>query len=139
MSVREYRHLDTSLVLQVVEREENSAPRLLNGVNRCEVCKHEHLNTHLGEGNLQKGEVMKVKVSAEFFDRLGRVKEELEAVDLSREVIRQLRDSEWYYAGYLTMYRKDGSVTSLYFDDNMPELIGALNNLLEEMEVSVNA
>ena len=38
---------------------------------------------------------MKVKVSVEFFDRLGRVKEELEAVDLSREVIRQLRDSEW--------------------------------------------
>ena len=82
---------------------------------------------------------MKVKVSAEFFDRLGRIKEELEAVDLSREVIRQLRDSEWYYAGYLTMYRKDGSVASLYFDDNMPELIGTLNNLLEEMEVSVNA
>ena len=80
-----------------------------------------------------------VKVSAEFFDRLGRVKDEVEAVELSRNIIRQLRDTEWYYSGYLTMYRKDGSVTQLYFDDNMPELIGTLNNILEEMEVSVNA
>lgn len=77
---------------------------------------------------------MRVKVSVEFFDRLGRVQEELEAADLSREVIRQLRDSEWYYAGYLTVLRKDGSVTRLYFDDTMP--ITTLNNLLEEMEVA---
>lgn len=76
-----------------------------------------------------------VKVSVEFFDRLGRIKEELEAVDLSREVIRQLRDSGWYYAGYLTMYRKDGSVTRLYFDDQL-NIIPTLNNLLEEMEVA---
>lgn len=79
---------------------------------------------------------MRVKVSVEFFDRLGRVQEELEAADLSREVIRQLRDSEWYYAGYLTVLRKDGSVTRLYFNDAVPELIATLNNLLEEMEVA---
>ena len=79
---------------------------------------------------------MRVKVSVEFFDRLGRVKEELEATDLSREVIRQLRDCQWYYAGYVTMLRKDGSVARLYFDDTMPELITTLNNLLEEMEVA---
>lgn len=78
---------------------------------------------------------MRVKVSVEFFDRLGRVQEELEAVDLSREVIRQLRDCQWYYAGYLTILRKDGSVARLYFDDTM-ELIPTLNNLLEEMEVA---
>lgn len=78
---------------------------------------------------------MRVKVSVEFFDRLGRVQEELEA-DLSREVIRQLRDSEWYYAGYLTMLRNDGKVSRMYFDDTVPELITTLNNLLEEMEVA---
>ena len=79
---------------------------------------------------------MRVKVSVEFFDRFGKVKEELEAVDLSREVIRQLRDSEWYYAGYLTMLRNDGKVSRMYFDDTVPELITTLNNLLEEMEVA---
>lgn len=79
---------------------------------------------------------MRAKVSVEFFDRLGRVKGELEAVDLSREVIRQLRDSEYAYSGYLTMYLKDGSVTRLYFNDLMPEIIPALNNILEEMEVA---
>lgn len=78
---------------------------------------------------------MRVKVSVEFFDRFGKVKEELEAVDLSREVIRQLRDSEWYYAGYLTMLHKDGKVSRMYFDDTT-ELIPTLNNLLEEMEVA---
>ena len=79
--------------------------------------------------------MLKVKVSAEFFDRLGRVKDEVEAVELSREVIRQLRDTEWYYVGYITIVRSDGSAT-LYFDDNMPELVTTLNNLLEEMEVT---
>ncbi len=79
---------------------------------------------------------MKAKVSVEFFNRLGRVKEELEAVDLSREVIRKLRDSEYAYSGYLTMYLSNGSTTRLYFNDTMPELIGALNNILEEMEVA---
>lgn len=77
-----------------------------------------------------------VKVSAEFFDKNGRVRDEIEAVELSRDIIRMFRDSEWYYAGYLTIYRKDDSVTQLYFDDNMPELIITLNNLLEEMEVA---
>jgi Zn-dependent M32 family carboxypeptidase len=76
--------------------------------------------------------MLKVKVSAEFFDKLGRVKEELEAVDLSRKVIRKLRDTGNAYSGYLTMYLSDGSVTRLYFSDLMPELIPVLNNLLEE-------
>lgn len=76
---------------------------------------------------------MKVKVSVEFFDRLGRVKEELEAVDLNREVIRQLRDSEWYYAGFLTVLHNDGKVSRMYFDDGM-NIIPTLNNLLEEVE-----
>ena len=80
-----------------------------------------------------------VKVSVEFYDRLGRVKDEVEAVDLSRDIIRQLRDTGWRYSGYLTMYRKDGSVTRLYFDDNMPELITTLNNLLEKMEEVAHA
>lgn len=79
---------------------------------------------------------MRVKVSVEFFDRLGRVVEEIEAVELSRDIIRKLRDCEWYYAGYLTMLRNDGKVSRMYFDDTMPELITALNNLLEEMEVA---
>ena len=83
--------------------------------------------------------MLKVKVSAEFFDHRGRIKEELEAVDLSREVIRQLRDTQWYYVGYLTISRRDGSTTRLYFDDNMPELITTLNNLLEEMEEVAHA
>jgi hypothetical protein len=94
------------------------------------------------EGNLQKGRsnmLKAVKVSAEFYDRLGRIRDEVEAVELSREVIHKLRDTEWYYAVYLTMYRKDGSVTRLYFDDNMPELIPTLNNLLEEMEEVAHA
>lgn len=76
---------------------------------------------------------MRVKVSVEFFDRLGRVQKELEAVDLSREVIRQLRDSEWYYAGFVTVLRNDGKVGRVYFDDQM-EIIPTLNNLLEEVE-----
>ena len=77
-----------------------------------------------------------VKVSAEFYDRLGRLRDEVEAVDLSREVIRKLRDTEWYYVGYLTISHRDGSVTHLYFNDAMSELIPTLNNLLEEMEVT---
>lgn len=77
-----------------------------------------------------------VKVSAEFFDRRGRIREEVEGEHLSVDLIRKLRDTEFYYSGYLTMYRKDGNVTRLYFDDNMPELIGTLNNLLEETEVA---
>jgi Zn-dependent M32 family carboxypeptidase len=80
---------------------------------------------------------MRAKVSVEFFNRLGRVKEELEAVDLSREVIRKLRDSEYAYSGYLTLYLSDGSVTRLYFNDLMPEIIPALNNILEETEMEV--
>lgn len=81
---------------------------------------------------------MKVKVSVEFFDRLGRIKKELEAVDLSREVIHQLRESGWYYTGYLSFV--DGSkVSQMYFDDRMDNLIPVLNNILEEMEVSGNA
>lgn len=77
---------------------------------------------------------MKAKISVEFFDRFGRVKEELEAVDLSREVIRQLRDSEWYYAGFLTVLHNDGKVSRMYFDDRMNSIIPTLNNLLEEVE-----
>ena len=77
-----------------------------------------------------------VKVSAEFYDRLGRIRDEVEAVDLSREVIRKLRDTEWHYTGYLTMYHSCGSVMHLYFNDGMNELIETLNNILEEMEVA---
>lgn len=77
-----------------------------------------------------------VKVSAELYNRFGRVVEEIEAVELNRDIIRKLRDCEWYYAGYLTVLRKDGSVTRLYFNDALPELITTLNNLLEEMEVA---
>jgi hypothetical protein len=90
------------------------------------------------EGSLQKGVtnmLEKVKVSVEFFDRLGRVKEEVEAAELNRDIIRKLRNSEWFYSGYLTIYSRN-NVTRLYFNDTMPELIGALNNLLEEMEVA---
>ena len=76
-----------------------------------------------------------VKVSAELYNRFGRVVEEIEAEELSRDIIRKLRDCEWHYAGYVTMLRKDGSVARLYFDDTM-ELIPTLNNLLEEMEVA---
>ena len=83
--------------------------------------------------------MLKVKVSAEFFDHRGRIKDEVEAVELSREVIRQLRDTEWYYVGYLTIVRSDGSVTRLYFDDSMSQLIATLNDLLEEMEEVAHA
>ena len=76
---------------------------------------------------------MKVKVSAEFFDKFGRLKEELEAVDLSREVIRLFRNSEWHYSGYLTLY-DNGKVSRMYFDDGMAAIIPTLNNLLEEVE-----
>jgi len=79
---------------------------------------------------------MRAKVSVEFFNRLNKVMEELEAVDLDREVIRKLRDTGYAYSGYLTMYLSDGSVTRLYFNDLMPEIIPALNNILEEMEVA---
>ena len=78
-----------------------------------------------------------VKVSAEFFNRYGRVVKELEAEDLSREVIRQLRDTGYFYTGYLTLYRTDNTVSRLYFDDQM-DIVPVLNNLLEEVEV-VNA
>lgn len=79
---------------------------------------------------------MRVKVSVEFFDRLGRVAEEIEGENLSVDLIRKLRDTEFYYSGYLTLYSNDGKVSRTYFDDTMPELIPTLNNLLEKMEVA---
>ncbi|WP_122653423.1 hypothetical protein [Escherichia coli] len=76
-----------------------------------------------------------VKASIEFFDRFGRVVEEIEGENLSVDLIRKLRDTEFYYSGYLTLYSNDGN-SRMYFDDTMPELIHTLNNLLEEMEVA---
>ena len=76
-----------------------------------------------------------VKASMEFFDRFGRVVEEIEGENLSVDLIRKLRDTEFYYSGYLTLYSNDGN-SRMYFDDTMPELITMLNNLLEEMEVA---
>lgn len=72
-----------------------------------------------------------VKASMEFFDRFGRVVEEIEGENLSVDLIRKLRDTEFYYSGYLTLYSNDGKVSRMYFDDTMPELITTLNNLLE--------
>ena len=72
-----------------------------------------------------------VKASMEFFDRFGRVVEEIEGENLSVDLIRKLRDTEFYYSGYLTLYSNDGKVSRMYFDDTMPELIPTLNNLLE--------
>lgn len=79
-----------------------------------------------------------VKVSAELYNRFGRVFEEIKGEDLSVDLIRKLRDTEFYYSGYLTLYSNDGKVSRMYFDDRM-DIIPALNSLLEEMEVSVNA
>ena len=37
-----------------------------------------------------------VKVSAELHNRFGRGVEEIEAVELSRDIIRKLRECEWH-------------------------------------------
>ena len=76
--------------------------------------------------------MLKVKVSAELYNRFGRVVEEIEGENLNVDIIRKLRDTEFHYSGYLTLYRKDDSVT-IYFDDTTPELVTMLNNLLEEV------
>lgn len=76
--------------------------------------------------------MLKVKVSAELYNRFGRVVEEIEGENLNVDIIRKLRDTEFHYSGYLTLYRKDDSV-AIYFDDTTPELVTMLNNLLEEV------
>lgn len=83
--------------------------------------------------------MLKAKVSAELYNRFGRVVEEIEGESLSADIIRKLRDTELYYSGYLTLYSNDGKVNRMYFDDRMDNLIPMLNNILEEMEVSGNA
>lgn len=73
-----------------------------------------------------------VKVTVELFDKFGHVAEEIEGESLSRELIRKLRDTGYYYAGYLTLYRTDNTVSRMYFDDGI-NMIPVLNNLLEEV------
>lgn len=76
-----------------------------------------------------------VKVSVEFFNKFGRVIEEVEGENLSVDLIRKLRDTGLYYSGYLTL-QHDGNTTSrMYFDDRM-DIVPLLNNLLEEVEVA---
>ncbi len=77
----------------------------------------------------------KVKVSAELFDFKGRVQEEIEAEELTRDLISKLRNTGYHYSGFITMYLKDG-VTRLYFNDQMEGLITVLNNLLESLETN---
>lgn len=77
----------------------------------------------------------KVKVSAELYDFKGQVQEEIEAEDLTRDLIRKFRDTGYYYSGFITMYSKEG-VTRLYFNDQMENLVHVLNNLLESLEES---
>lgn len=74
-----------------------------------------------------------VKVSAELYNRFGRVVEEIEGENLSVDIIRKLRGTEFYYSGYLTLYSDNGKVSRMYFDDGM-NIIPILNNLLEEVE-----
>lgn len=74
-----------------------------------------------------------VKVSAELFNRFGRVVEEVEGEDLTVELIKKLRDTGLYYSGYLTLYHTDNKSSRMYFDDSM-DIIPVLNNLLEEVE-----
>lgn len=75
-----------------------------------------------------------VKVSAELYNRFGRVVEEIEGENLSVDIIRKLRGTEFYYSGYLTLYSDNGKVSRMYFDDRMNGIIPILNNLLEEVE-----
>ncbi len=75
----------------------------------------------------------KALISVELYDGRGRVKEEIEGVCLSRELIRKLRDTEFRYSGYITLYL-DKNTHRVYFNDQQENLIHALNNLLESVE-----
>jgi hypothetical protein len=74
---------------------------------------------------------MKAKVAVEFFTRNGHLVDEYVG-DLDVDIIRRLRNTGLYYAGYLSF--NDGSkVSRMYFDDRMSNLIPVLNNILEEV------
>ncbi len=73
----------------------------------------------------------KVTVYGVFSDYRGYRKGEIEAEPLTRELIRHIRDSEYFFDGEVRLSFSDGTVKYVSFTERD---IMTLNNLLEVLE-----